>query len=152
MAKDSLALQAIIEPTVVAMGYELLGCLYLPQGRFGILRLYIDSPSGITVDDCEAVSRQVSAVLDVEDPIASHYSLEVSSPGLDRPLFSKAHYERFIGEQVYIRLDVPLENRRNFKGVLRAVEGEDVIVDVDGKAYSIPLNRIVRANLLPNYT
>src|SRR6185312_2141027 len=119
--RDTAALQELLAPTTAALGYELLGCVYVPQGRQAILRVYIDSPEGITVDDCERVSRQLGAVLDVEDPIRGYYALEVSSPGMDRPLFTLAHFQRFIGAKVNIRLHMPVGERKHFKGVIAAV-------------------------------
>ncbi len=148
MAKDISALQNLLEPTVTALGYELLGCVYIPQGRQGLLRVYIDNEQGIKVEDCEKVSRQISAVLDVEDPIMSAYALEVSSPGLNRPLFKLAHYQKFIGASVNIRLHVPLEKRRQFRGILQAVEVDKVIIKVDEQLFSLPFAGIARANLL----
>ena len=148
MAKDISVLQTLLEPTVTALGYELLGCVYLPQGRRGLLRIYIDSAQGIQITDCEKVSRQVSAVLDVEDPITGAYTLEVSSPGLNRPLFKLAHFEKFIGSMVNIRLHIPLNNRKQFRGILQAVEGEIVIVKIDDQEFKLPFASIAKANLL----
>lgn len=143
--------QALIEPGVSAMGYELLGVEYHSQGRHSVLRIYIDHPEGIGVEDCQAVSRQVSGVLDVEDPIHGQYNLEVSSPGLERPLFSLAHYERFVGEQVVIHLGAPLDGRRKFSGRLKAVEGEEVIVEQDGEEFVIPFANIEKGRLRPDW-
>lgn len=142
-------IRAAIEPTIVALGYELVGCVYVPKPQRSLLRIYIDSPRGIMVADCERVSRQVSAVLDVEDLIAGSYALEVSSPGLDRPLFTKAHYERFKGARVHIQLHVPLDGRRNFTGFLQDVVGEKIVVKVDEEILDFPLDNIAKANLLP---
>ena len=113
-------LHDLVQPSVEAMGVELWGVEYLSQGRRSMLRIFIESDKGITVDDCERVSRQVSGVLDVEDPIAGEYTLEVSSPGADRMLFTLDQYQRFIGEQVSVRLRAPFDWRRNFKGLLKA--------------------------------
>jgi ribosome maturation factor RimP len=141
-------LQAIIEPAVTALGYELVGIEYMSQGKHSVLRIYIDHENGISVDDCADVSHQVSAVLDVEDPITGLYTLEVSSPGLDRPLFSEAHYQRYFGQLAEIRLRSPLEGRRRFKGRLQSVQDGQVMIEVDGVEYSIALDNIEKANLV----
>lgn len=144
-------LQAIIEPSVSALGYELVGVEYLPQGRHSVLRIFVDSEAGITVDDCEKVSRQISAVLDVEDPIKGQYTLEVSSPGLDRPLFTPEHYERFAGHQVKLRLHQPLEGQRKFKGLLQGMDGDEVVVEVEGGELRVLPDEIEKANLIPQW-
>ena len=112
-------LQDLIESVVSSLGYELVGVEYLTQGRGGLLRVYIDSEDGINLDDCSRVSHQLSGVLDVEDVIRGQYQLEVSSPGLDRPLFSLAHFERFVGQQVKLKLAVPIHGQRKFRGERR---------------------------------
>jgi ribosome maturation factor RimP len=142
----------LLEPTVSAMGYELLGIEYLGQGKHSRLRLFIDSPDGIGLADCEKVSRQVSGILDVEDPVKGHYSLEVSSPGLDRPLFRTAHYAAHIGEQVKLRLRQAIGGRRNFKGRIDAVEGESIyIVTEDGEQVTLVCDEVEKANLVPQF-
>src|SRR5579863_3743364 len=108
---------------VTGMGYEFVGCELQRQHYNSLLRIYIDSATGVTLDDCTRVSRQLSAMLDVEDPIQGRYTLEVSSPGLDRPLFQIAHYQKYIGSQVKVRVKVPLNDRRHFTGTLLKVEG-----------------------------
>lgn len=144
-------LQELIEPGVTALGYELLGIEHLAQGRHSVLRLYIDSPDGITVDDCERVSHQVSGVLEVEDPIKGQYTLEVSSPGLDRPLFKPAHYERFVGEVITVRLARPLGERRKFKGRLLGLRDGAVVIEQDGAEVALPLEDIDKAHLVPQW-
>lgn len=146
---DERQLCDMLRPVVEALGYELFGLQYSASGRGGVLRLYIDAVRGITADDCERVSRQVGAVLDVEDPIPVHYVLEVSSPGLDRPLFEKQHYERYLGEKVRLRLRTLVDGRRNLTGVLRDVVCDDVIVDAGGELFRIPLRAIGSARLVP---
>ena len=101
--KASAQLDELIRPAVVALGYELWACEYIPQGKYSLLRIYIDSEQGITLDDCEKVSGQISAILDVEDPIHGQYTLEVSSPGLDRPLYTAEHYQRYIGQMIKLK-------------------------------------------------
>ena len=142
----------LIGRTVEPMGYELVGVEYLSRGKAGrLLRVYIDQASGITVDDCVAVSRQLSAMLDVEDPIGEHYELEVSSPGLDRPLFRPEHFERFAGERVRIRLSRPLDGRRNFEGLLGGLVEGAVELTVDGEVFRIAPDDIDSARLVPKF-
>ncbi len=143
-------MQQIIAPAVEALGYELVGVEY-HGGDNGLLRVYIDHENGISVDDCQAVSHQVSGVLDVEDPIRGHYSLEVSSPGLDRPLFKAQDYERFAGHEVKIKMATMIEGRRNFTGLLKGLEDETVIVEVDGEEKCLPLDQVDQARLVPEY-
>ena len=134
-----------------ALGYRLWGVEYLTQGRGGLLRIYIDSDAGINVDDCARVSHQVSGVLDVEDPIPGEYRLEVSSPGMDRPLFRIEHFEQFAGATVKVKLRMNYEGRRNFKGRLLGVEDEDVVLRVDEHDYLFPLADIEKANVVPSF-
>jgi len=144
-------LTELVASAVEPLGYELLGVEYLAQGHHSVLRIYIDSPEGITLDDCDRASRQVSAMLDVEDPIRGHYTLEMSSPGLDRPLFTAAHFAQFIGHEVKLRLHSPLEGRRKFKALIKSVEG-DVIHLTSSETdenWQISLDNIEKANLLP---
>jgi ribosome maturation factor RimP len=143
--------QRLLEPTVAALGYELLGVEYLSQGKHSRLRLYIDGPEGIGLDDCTKVSHQVSGVLDVEDPIKGQYSLEVSSPGLDRPLFTPAHFEKFIGQRVKLRSKLPVNGQRKFSGVIDAVEQEDIYIGMEnGEELKIACHEIDQANLVPD--
>lgn len=149
MSVDRDTLTALIEPAVEALGYELVGVEYRPSARHALLRVYIDQAQGIGLDDCERVSHQLSALLDVEDPIDVAYDLEVSSPGLDRPLFRARDFQRFAGERARIRLRAPLEGRRNFKGVLRGLEGQQVLVEVDDELVRLPFEQIDQARLIP---
>ena len=144
-------LQAMLAPVVESLGYECWGVEFISQGRHSLLRVYIDHANGILVDDCEAVSRQVSAVLDVEDPISSEYTLEVSSPGMDRPLFTLDQFAKHVGEQVKIKLRSPFDGRRNFQGLLRGVEDQDVVVLVDDHEYLLPIDLIDKANIIPRF-
>lgn len=144
-------LHAMFLPSVEAMGCELWGIEYVAQGRRSLLRVFIESDQGITVEDCERVSRQISSVLDVEDPITGEYTLEVSSPGADRLLFTLPQFARFIGEQVSVRLRVPFDGRRNFKGLLKAVEDQDVVVEIDAEEYLLPIDTIEKANIVPRF-
>ncbi len=129
----------------------MLGVEFISQGRHSVLRVYIDRPEGILIDDCEAVSRQVSGILDVEDPISGEYTLEVSSPGMDRPLFTLEQFAKHAGEQVKIRLRSPYEGRRNYQGILRGVEEQDVVVLVDDHEYLLPIDSIDKANIIPRF-
>ncbi|HTT07388.1 MAG TPA: ribosome maturation factor RimP [Gammaproteobacteria bacterium] len=147
--KPCTRLQALLEPVVTALGYELVGIEQVTGGRRGLVRLYIDQPAGVAVDDCERVSRQVSAVLDVEDPIAGGYVLEVSSPGLDRPLYTPAHYARFAGCRARLKLRTPLlGDQRNVTCTLLGVDEDKVRVEVDGVEHHIPLVQIAKARLI----
>lgn len=150
MRNEAERLRRLLEPSVVGLGYELVGVELQGRGSRSLLRLYIDRSDGVTLDDCERVSRQVSGVLDVEDPIRGAYTLEVSSPGLERPLFTPAHFDRFAGERVKVKLDVPVEGRRSVTGVLRAMREGCVVVLEDGVERVLPLDAIRRAHLAPD--
>ena len=144
-------LQALLAPVVESLGYECWGVEFLSQGRHSLLRVYIDQADGVLVEDCEKVSRQISGVLDVEDPIASEYTLEVSSPGMDRPLFTLEQFAKHAGEQAKIKLRSPFDGRRNFQGLLRGVEEQDVVVLVDDHEYLLPIDLIDKANIIPRF-
>lgn len=148
---NNRALEDLLQPVVEDLGFELLGVEYAPHPTNGLLRLYIDSDAGITVDDCAIVSREVSGLLDVEDPISGHYNLEVSSPGMNRPLFKLEHFRQFIGEQAKLTALPPVDGRKNFKGTIQAVEGEDLLLEVDGEIYRIPHDRVQKARLVPEF-
>jgi ribosome maturation factor RimP len=142
---------AMLAPSVEDLGYELVGIEYIRAGKHSTLRVYIDQDKGILVEDCAAVSRQVSAIMDVEDPITNEYTLEVSSPGLDRPLFKAAHYQTFAGEEVKIQLRMPIQNRRRWKGVIVSAEDEIVCLNVDGREERFALSNIQKANIVPKF-
>ena len=144
-ARDGLV--QLLEPVVGGMGYELVGVEF--DGHQRVLRVYIDRPEGITLEDCSAVSYQLSGLLDVEDPIPGHYQLEISSPGMDRPLFSLEHFERFKGEWVRLQLSQPLEGRRRYKARLLGVEGDEVLLAEDDHTFRIPYALIEKARLSP---
>lgn len=141
-------IQAIVRPVVESLGYELVGIEYLLQGKHGLLRVYIDTEDGVTVDDCQRVSHQLSGVLDVEDVIRGQYQLEISSPGLDRPLFTEEHFARFAGHMAKLRLAVPVDGQRKFKGVLLGVEDGKIRVQVGDDELTFPLSAIDKANLV----
>lgn len=148
MAKIASTLHDRLAHLVNAMGYEFVGGELDGHGRGGVLRLYIDSDKGVTLDDCSRVSYQVSAMLDVEDPIQGHYTLEVSSPGLDRPLFEVAHYQKQIGNRIKLRVCAPVHNRRKFVGVLLRVDGNDIHLLVDEEELVLPFSAIEKANVV----
>ena len=143
-------LEDILRPVVEGLGYEFWGIEFLSHGHHSKLRVFIDdAENGIAIDDCEKVSRQVSGVMDVEDPIQTEYTLEVSSPGMDRPLFRLEQYEAFIGHKVQIKLRMAFEGRRKFLGLIKGVEGDDVVVVVDDHEYLLPFDSIEKANIVP---
>ncbi|QSR36613.1 ribosome maturation factor RimP [Marinobacterium iners] len=144
-------LQELIEPVVTALGLELWGLDFHSAGRNSTLRIYIDGLNGVSVDDCARVSHQVSGILDVEDPIPEQYMLEVSSPGMDRPLYTLEQFQAYAGHQVQLRLRVPFEGRRKFKGLLNGVEGDEVLLVVDDEEYLLPIDYIDRANVIPQF-
>ncbi len=145
------ALTRLARQVVEPMGYELVGVEYFQRGGGATLRVYIDHERGITLEDCTAVSHQMSGVLDVEDPLPGHYDLEVSSPGLDRPLVFAEHFERFRGSRVKVRLAEKIEGRRNLEGVLAGFEAQTIRLDADGRIWEIPLAAVDSARLVPDF-
>lgn len=155
----------LLAPTVASLGVELLGVEYLPSPGGATLRLYIDLPAdeaaavdeatglppSVGIEQCEAVSREVSAQLDVEDPISGHYTLEVSSPGIDRPLFAPAQFARFLGQSAKVALKLPQDGRRRLQGRIEAVEGETIVFDVDGNPIEVRHSNIDKARLVPDW-
>ncbi|WP_375057753.1 ribosome maturation factor RimP [Zobellella sp. DQSA1] len=151
MATLEQRLTDMLTEPVAALGFELLGLEFVRAGRHSTLRLYIDHENGIDVNDCAEVSRQVSAVLDVEDPISTEYDLEVSSPGLARPLFKPAHYQAIVGQEAELTLRMAVNNRRKLKGRVVAVEDTMIRLEVEGQEFPIAFANIQRANLVPNF-
>ena len=143
------ALRMRLASGVKALGFELVEAELSGGRHHRTLRVYIDGPEGVTVDDCAAVSRQLSAILDVEDPITGSYTLEVSSPGLDRPLVTPADFRRFQGAMIKVRLLNALDGRRNFTGRLLETTHESVVMEVDQERFNLPLAAIERARLVP---
>ena len=139
----------LLEPAIERLGYELADLEVRLGGKGGLVRVFIDKPEGIDLDDCETVSRAVSALLDVEDPVPGNYNLEVSSPGLDRKLTKVEHFQRFEGETVKVQMRFPIEGRRRFRGTLVSSDDENIVVDVDGESHSLPLKTIDTARLVP---
>ncbi len=148
MGVQETKLTALLEPAITGLGYELVGIEYLPMGKQSVLRIYIDLEQGILVEDCEKVSRQVSAVLDVEDPIRGAYTLEVSSPGIDRPLFTPEQYAAYVGQTVRIQLGRALEGRRKFKGKLTEVSDEGLVLTDNGESFQLPFDIIDKGRLV----
>ncbi|NOZ54235.1 MAG: ribosome maturation factor RimP [Gammaproteobacteria bacterium] len=178
MRKVPANIHGLIQPVANALGYELLGVEYHAQGRHSLLRLYIDSENGITADDCARVSHQVSGLLEVEDVIRGDYNLEVSSPGLDRPLFTLEHFERFVGRNAKVHLTVAIKGGRKFSGIIvrtgtaetdnveadgGMVDGvvtdqgtarqdentQSIVLDIGGEEITLLLSQIDKANLIP---
>ena len=144
-------LEEMLRPGIEALGFDLWGIEYQSHAKRSMLRIYIDAEAGISVDDCAKVSHQVSGVLDVEDPITGEYTLEVSSPGMDRPLYRLEQYAEYIGSDINIRLRIAFEGRRKFQGRLVAIEGDEVVIQLDGHEYLLPFEQIDRAQIVPSF-
>lgn len=151
MATLEQNLQEMLQGAVDDLGCELWGIECQRAGRFMTVRLFIDKEGGVTVDDCADVSRQVSAILDVEDPIADKYNLEVSSPGLDRPLFTLPQFERYIGQDIAVHLRIPVMERRKWQGKLERIENDMVILIVDGQEQVLVFGNIQKANVVAKF-
>jgi len=152
MAVADIKLRQLLQPVIEALGCELWGLELQAGGKTKLLRIYIDRAGGaVGIEDCERVSRQSSAVLDVEDVINGEYILEVSSPGMDRPLYDLSQYEQFIGEDISLRLRFPYEGRRNFKGRLTGVDGDEIIVVATDHEFLFPVEGIEKANVVPRF-
>lgn len=150
MQRASRAITDCVEPVVTGLGYELVGVEFGGGRGNGILRVYIDAPRGVDVDDCAAVSERLSAALDVDDPIPDAYTLEVSSPGVNRPLFAPADFRRFAGQRAFVRIAagaIP-EGRKRFKGVLGGLEEAAILIEVDGETWRLPLDAVEEAHLV----
>jgi len=139
----------LLELAVERLGYELTDLESNLAGRDGIIRLFIDKPDGVGLEDCELVSRQISALLDIEDPASRPYVLEISSPGLDRKLTKIEHFQRFIGDKVRVKLRFPIKGCRNFHGTLRYANEDNIEVEVDGKSCRLPIAEIEYVRLVP---
>jgi len=144
-------LQELLQGSVEDLGCELWGIECQRIGRYLTVRLFIDKEGGVTVEDCADVSRQVSAVLDVEDPIADKYNLEVSSPGLDRPLFTLNQFERYLGQEILLHLRIPVADRRKWQGQLAKIENDMITLIVDGKEQVLAFGNIQKANVVPKF-
>ncbi len=177
MSAKKKLLEELIAPVIEGLGYECWGIDYVSQGKHSVLRIYIESTSkagnksdaedlgevdegiteeqakesGIELKDCELVSRQISGVLDVEDPINGEYTLEVSSPGMDRPLYNLDHFKRFQSHHVALKLRMAYEGRRKYSGLLKGLEGNDVVLQVGEEEFLFPIEAIEKANVVPQF-
>jgi ribosome maturation factor RimP len=150
MSQKQNEIESLLAPAVQALGLELLGAEYSAGSASALLRIYIDAPGRpVTIEDCEAASREVSALLDVHDPIEAHYTLEVSSPGIERPLFRPQHFARFAGEPAKVTVDLPVDGRRRFHGRILRVEGDEIVMEQDGIEVRLPHANISKARLAP---
>jgi ribosome maturation factor RimP len=145
----SAQLRSLIEPVVAGMGFELWGVEYLTQGRYSVLKIFIDSENGIDVDDCASVSRQVGSLLDVEEPLRGQYTLEVSSPGMDRRLFTFEQFDLMKGSQVKLKLNKPFDGKKRFTGLLVGTEDKEIVLRVGEEETLFPYEMIDRANVVP---
>lgn len=145
--QDPLGLSALIAPAIESLGCSLWGVEYRQQENSALLRVFIEREGGVSLDDCSAVSQQLSAVLDVEDPIPVAYILEVSSPGVDRVLFVPEQFVQYIGESMKVRTRLAYEGRRNFIGKLVAADEDNIVVNVDGEEFTLAMDNIDRARL-----
>lgn len=144
-------LNDLLKPLVEGLGYEFVGLEYAGNPKQSVLRIYIDSDEGVGLSDCEYVSREAAAMLDVEDPISGQYNLEISSPGLDRPLFTPDQYERYSGKEIKVTLFAPENGRRKFKGAIVRLDGEQLVMQVDGEEVQMRFENIAKARLVPDY-
>jgi len=138
MSRRTTELGNLLEPAINALGFRLWGIEYIPQGRHSLLRVYLDKEGGVDIEDCALASRQISSILDVEDPISGEYTLEVSSPGLDRTLFSLDQFNEYLGWHVTLRLTENFDGRRKFTGQLKAIVDDEVVIIIGDEEYTIP--------------
>jgi len=148
---SSKRLVALLQPLVESLDYEFVGLEYLDNPKQSVLRIYIDAEEGVGLEDCEAVSREVAALLDVEDPIRGHYNLEISSPGVERPLFTPEQFERFSGHEARVSLFAPEDGRRKFRGTILGLDDDRLRLQVDGDEVSLAMNNIAKARLVPDW-
>lgn len=147
--KRHIALETVIAPIVVGLGYELVGLEYLVQGKHSLLRIYIDRPGGVGIDDCEKVSRQVGSVLEVESTLVrGEYALEVSSPGVDRKIFTLEQFPKFLGRKIRLTVHTLINGQRNLNGTLSAVNDSELLLDVNGVMINIDVTNIAHANVI----
>lgn len=151
MRRDQTHLWELFEPVVKGMGFDLIEIEHFPNPKHGVLRLYIDKEGGVNVDDCSTVSRQISALIDVEDPVSGQFNLEISSPGVDRPLRRLVDFQRFAGSLVKLKTVMPLEGQRNFKGRLLEASEETLVIETDDEEISLPMSTIDKARIVPEY-
>jgi ribosome maturation factor RimP len=151
MRRELTHLWELFEPVVNGMGYDLIEIEHFPNPKHGVLRLYIDKEDGITIDDCSDVSRQISALIDVEDPVRGQFNLEVSSPGMDRPLRRVKDFQRFTGSQVKLKTIMPFEGQRNFSGRLLEADEDSVVIETDTEEITIPMSALDKARVVPEF-
>jgi ribosome maturation factor RimP len=144
-------LETLLSPTVESLGCQIWGIEYKPQGRYTTLRIFIEHAEGISVEQCSEVSQEVSALLDVENQIKSAYTLEVSSPGMDRLLFKGEHYTSNVGQTIDVRLNFPFEGRRNFVGQIVGFKDDEVVMQIDDMEFCFPVENVQRARVMPQY-
>lgn len=144
-------LTTMLQPLVEDLGFEFVGMEYNPAPRNAVLRVYIDAEGGVTLDDCEQVSREVAALLDVEDPIRGQYNLEISSPGLDRPLFTRDHFVRFTGAEAALSLYAPEQGRRKVRGRILGLDDGCVRIQMEDAEIALKFENIAKARLVPDY-
>jgi ribosome maturation factor RimP len=144
-------LTTIIQPVIEDLGFDLWGIEYMPQKSGALVRIYIDHPQGISVDNCADCSREISAILDVEDPIKSAYVLEVSSPGLDRVLFDANQFNDYLGHQAKVKLAQPINGSRKITGTIKSVSEDDITLENELGEYSFNINNVMKARLQPQY-
>ena len=141
----------LVEPLLVGLGYELVELEFSGGRGSATLRVFIDRPSGVAIEDCELVSRELSALLDVHDPVPTAYRLEVSTPGLDRVLRTPAHFARFVGVRVAVELAAPRDGRRRYTGRLSRSDAEGIVMDVDGTEVKLRYPELLRARIVPEW-
>lgn len=152
MAGKQSQLEELLAPVVASLGCDLWGLEYFAQGKRSMLRVYIEKkPDGVLIEDCELVSRQVSSVLDVEDPITGEYTLEVSSPGMDRPLFKLEQFSDYLGQIIAVKLRIAFDGRKKFTGILKGVENGEVVLEVDAEEYLLPYELVDKASVVPRF-
>ncbi len=151
MRRDHTHLWELFEPVVEGLGYDLIEIEHFPNPKHGVLRLYIDKEGGINVDDCSTVSRQISALIDVEDPVNGKFNLEVSSPGSDRPLRRLKDFQRFVGSLVKLKSVMPMDGQRNFKGRLLEATEESLVIETDAEEITLPMSAIEKARIVPEF-
>jgi ribosome maturation factor RimP len=149
---DTLALAQRFSDVLADLQLECLGIEFSPSQGQSTLRVYLDAAGReVTLDDCEAASRELSALLDVEDPIPGHYVLEVSSPGIDRPLFTVAQFAKAVGQEVKVLLTAPLEGRRRLRGKVATVEGDRIVLEAEGKVFEFAHDAVESARIVPDW-
>jgi len=151
MRRELTHLWELFEPVVNGMGYDLIEIEHFPNPKHGVLRLYIDKEEGITIDDCSDVSRQISALIDVEDPVRGQFNLEVSSPGMDRPLRRVKDFQRFTGSKVKLKTVMPLDGQRNFSGRLLEADEESLTIETDTEEITLPMSALEKARIVPEF-